>query len=303
MTRTKEDEKDKNRERTNLEGEMAKLKEMFGEWTRDIMKEIRTMRNEEKQGRNDRKKEFETMKTAIEQGKIEDEKNRERITNLEKLWKEKEEKRDVEWNKRLEEVERKAENTRQEMERRRQEDIKEKEEMNRRTKELEEKTNTGTPDERQIVKIVHSEIAVNRETEERKERKNNIIITGFKIKNEEQRREELSTFINEIAEKNIKIKEISEVNGQNQKLYRIKLEEWEDKQKLITMSKKLKGQNIYINNDLTRKEDYIQKKIRDIARKEREAGKRTRVGFKRIWIDDREYKWCEEEEKLKDAIF
>jgi len=62
--------------------------------------------------------------------------------------------------------------------------------------------------------------------------------------------------------------------------------------------KKFGSRKIYIDNDLTREEREVQRKLREVARGERANGKRTRVGYSRIEIEGQIYIWNEKENRI-----
>lgn len=47
----------------------------------------------------------------------------------------------------------------------------------------------------------------------------------------------------------------------------------------MTNKNKLKNKNIYIDNDLTKKEKRIQREIAEVARVEREGGAKVKIGY------------------------
>lgn len=61
------------------------------------------------------------------------------------------------------------------------------------------------------------------------------------------------------------------------------------------MSKKnnLKEKNLYIDNDLTKKEKKIQKSIADFAREKRKRRVRVKIGYKKTRINGKDYRWKE----------
>jgi len=61
--------------------------------------------------------------------------------------------------------------------------------------------------------------------------------------------------------------------------------------------KKLGHRKIYIDN-LTQEERGVQRKLKEIARGERADGRRARVEYRRIEIEDQIYVWNEEEERM-----
>jgi hypothetical protein len=79
-----------------------------------------------------------------------------------------------------------------------------------------------------------------------------------------------------------------------------KIESWEQKKNIMlnkSTLKERKGDRIYIEDDLTNEERKTQKKLREVAREERDRGKRMKNIDKRGIV-----KWDEREEKLKKII-
>lgn len=68
------------------------------------------------------------------------------------------------------------------------------------------------------------------------------------------------------------------------------------------MSKKKElRRGIIIEDDLTRKEREIQQKLREMAREGKEKGDNNiKVGYKKIYLKDKWYRWNEKEEKLEE---
>lgn len=71
-----------------------------------------------------------------------------------------------------------------------------------------------------------------------------------------------------------------------------KLRIWEQKREVMIKKNKLKGKQLY-TDDLTVKERAIQKEIRDIAKKEREQGTETKVGYRKLKVENKVFKWKE----------
>lgn len=53
----------------------------------------------------------------------------------------------------------------------------------------------------------------------------------------------------------------------------------------------LKGKNLFIDNDLTKKERDIQNNIMDLTSAERRKGTRVKVGYRKVQINDQFYVW------------
>jgi hypothetical protein len=56
---------------------------------------------------------------------------------------------------------------------------------------------------------------------------------------------------------------------------------------------------MYIDDDLTKEERETQKKLRELAREERDRGKRVKIGYWKIQINGEWFRRDEREEKLK----
>jgi hypothetical protein len=72
------------------------------------------------------------------------------------------------------------------------------------------------------------------------------------------------------------------------------LESWGEKRKVMENKRKLrekKGKRVYIEDDLTKKERDIQKELRALAKEERQKGLRVKVGYKKIWIEGKGFRW------------
>jgi hypothetical protein len=54
---------------------------------------------------------------------------------------------------------------------------------------------------------------------------------------------------------------------------------------------------MYIDDDLTNEERKTQKKLREVAREERDRGKRVKIGYRKI--NGEWFMWDEREKKLK----
>jgi hypothetical protein len=67
-----------------------------------------------------------------------------------------------------------------------------------------------------------------------------------------------------------------------------KIESWEQKSNNMLNKSKLKerkGERMYIGDDLTNEERKTQKKLRKVAREERDRGKKVKTGYRKIQIN------------------
>ncbi|KAH0814053.1 hypothetical protein GEV33_008739 [Tenebrio molitor] len=142
------------------------------------------------------------------------------------------------------------------------------------------------------------------ENEERRRRKNNIVITGWRSEgsSKQQSREKVEKFIKE----NIGEAKVKDCYNINKDQILVQMEEWSGKEKVMKQKGKLRGnratEKIFIDNDLTKKEREIQKKIRAIAREERRQGKDLKVGYMKITIEGVQMRWNEEKGRLEKRV-
>lgn len=154
------------------------------------------------------------------------------------------------------------------------------EKLNRRIDEMEEKSNTKN----QILerKMFQSE-ALNR--------KNNIIIKGLQVESRTAT-QDVENMMKSNLELNIDIKEVVILETKReQKMIVVKMENMEDKKKVMKAKNKLKGKNIYIEDDMTKEERMVQYELRKSARNIRKTGKEVKIGFQKLIIDGERQYW------------
>lgn len=66
--------------------------------------------------------------------------------------------------------------------------------------------------------------------------------------------------------------------------------------------KNLKGTNMFIDDDITKKEREIQKKIRERADEEKRKENKTRIGYQKLEINGTWMKWQENAEKFRNIF-
>lgn len=137
------------------------------------------------------------------------------------------------------------------------------------------------------------------EQNERKNKKCNIVIKGVEF-NKMGTLVAVEEFLEETLGVAVKIKQTYEIKQKNGKTMNIvTLNKWEDKIKIMRNKNRLKGKNIYIDNDQTAKEREIQRKIREAAEKERKNGKKIRVAYQKLIVNDNIWIWNKEKEELE----
>jgi hypothetical protein len=141
------------------------------------------------------------------------------------------------------------------------------------------------------------------EEQEKRVRRKNIVVTGLD-EEECENEKKLEKWMKAELEVEVRVKEMYKINGG--KMIVAELESWGEKRKVMENKRKLrekKGKRVYIEDDMTKKERDTQKKVRTLAKEEREKGLRVKVGYKKIWIEGKGFRWDEENGKLHTANF
>lgn len=129
---------------------------------------------------------------------------------------------------------------------------------------------------------------------EKEERKNNIVIKGIK-KEGWITKEWAEKFIKEKIDVEVKVNKCRKSNN----VLIITLEEEIKKREVMRAKNRLKGERIFIENDLTWEERKIQEKIYRWAKEERSNGREIKVGYARVNIEGSWIKWGDIERKLE----
>lgn len=132
------------------------------------------------------------------------------------------------------------------------------------------------------------------ENQEKKERKNNIIIKGKNFP-KENKKQEIKEFVKKELGVKVEIEEAYKVGREEMNVTVVKLENFEQKIEILKNKYKLGRREIYIDCDLTKEEQKIQATIRKVAKEERNAGKKTKVGYRKMVVDGIQYEWRDEE--------
>lgn len=126
-------------------------------------------------------------------------------------------------------------------------------------------------------------------------------MSGIKIDTEDKK--VLKQAVENMFENNLQVKvQIKAAHRLGEKICLIEMEKEEEKEKIMKSKHKLKDINdekIYINNDMTKKEREKSKEIRKIAKNERDKGKNVKIGYNKINVDGKEWKWNKDTERLE----
>lgn len=137
---------------------------------------------------------------------------------------------------------------------------------------------------------------------EREKRRNNVVVSGLIIDNSNPAdlREGMKNFIQQKLEVSVPIKTAYKIGP---KMCVVQLESFEDKVKLMQNKWKLKnmeGDKVFFNNDLTRKEREGDKQIRKKAEEERKQGKTVKIGYQKVTIEGKEWRWSADKNTLEE---
>lgn len=123
------------------------------------------------------------------------------------------------------------------------------------------------------------------ELRERHERKNNIVIRGVNFFPENQIWV-VEEFLRIELGLDVRVAEVWCPRG-SKHLAIAKPKNWNDKQEILRRKSRLGTRRIFIEPDMSKAEQEIQRKLRLIARQERAKGVNVRLGHQRIQVNDR----------------
>ncbi|XP_070531436.1 uncharacterized protein [Cardiocondyla obscurior] len=128
-----------------------------------------------------------------------------------------------------------------------------------------------------------------KEREKKKWRKNNLIIRGIKIKNEEKKalKEQMGEII-EATDVKAKIEDVNKIGGVNKGGYGmmwVKMENFKEKLEILKCKGKLKDRTEWIGDDLTEYERKVEWLIKREADRLKREGKQVKIGYKKIWVN------------------
>ncbi|CAL1671609.1 unnamed protein product [Lasius platythorax] len=185
----------------------------------------------------------------------------------------------------------------------------EKEEMRKRIEELEERMKDvatkgegkGEEEKGKGMEERIKRIEMREERKEREERRRNIVIKGLRGGEKEVERR-VGEILKELGIET-EGKEKRYVGGRKEGekgIAIIKLNSVEEKKEVIRKRRDLKDKEVRIDDDLTWKERMMRRNLEKVAWGERGRNKRVWVGYGKIQIDGKWWRWEEEEERLRD---
>lgn len=132
------------------------------------------------------------------------------------------------------------------------------------------------------------------EKQEKEKRRNNLIIKGMLFEDDQSLKQKVMEFFGKEMEMEVNIEEAYRLGKAEARTTVAKCANFEHKVAVLKNKRKLPS-NIYIDCDLTEQEREVQLAIRKVAREEKDRGKRTRVGYRKLEVEGVKYEWSEVE--------
>jgi len=138
------------------------------------------------------------------------------------------------------------------------------------------------------------------ERKEREEKRRNIVIKGIKGGKDEVEKE-IKEIMRELGEEIGKesIRSVRKI-GKEMNISIVRLKNMDQKRRVMMRRKYMKGRNIKIEDDLTWIERKIEWRLKEIARLEREKGRRVWVSYGKIQIEGKLWRWDEGMQTIRD---
>lgn len=130
--------------------------------------------------------------------------------------------------------------------------------------------------------------------------RNNLFITGVEMDTGSE--EALREAMEKMMEKELGIEaRVGKAYAVGQKGFIVEMRNWGDKLKILREKRKLRGGKIFIDAELTHREREIQRRLREMAREERNKGAMVRVGYQKMEINGKTVNWDDEENRLMEV--
>ena len=207
-------------------------------------------------------------------------------------WKAEQREREEKWRKEREELKEEIADLKQRMDRI---------ESERKEEKKEKQTDDGKNERGRKIEteIIQKSLEKWKEEEERQKRRINIIIKGVD-KNEKNIKEVVNELWRtmELEVKAEEIREIGKGDGKGRRMILVRMKDKGSKVEVMRNKNKLRGRTERIQDDWTWKERAMQWRLEKIAWEERKKGKTAWVRYGKIWMEERWWRWSEEEERL-----
>ncbi|KAF2894833.1 hypothetical protein ILUMI_11341 [Ignelater luminosus] len=127
-----------------------------------------------------------------------------------------------------------------------------------------------------------SHLEMKLEQKDKEDKNKNIVIRGLEVE-EKEASKSVEVLIKEKLGISASIEKTDVINMKsNQKIIIVKVTTWKDKKEIMQQKRKLKGTNIFIDEDRTKDERRIQRLIREKSYVEKRKRNKERVGSKKF---------------------
>lgn len=141
------------------------------------------------------------------------------------------------------------------------------------------------------------------EMREKRDRRNNIIIKGDEIPQGRTPKDTVEEIIRDKVQAEAVIVDAFWIRKRSGGSLLVgKVQNWEQKREIMLKKRNLKDIKLYIENDLTVKEREVQRDIAEVARAERAEGRKVKIGYRKIKIDNKVFRW-DDQKGLVEAKF
>ncbi|KAK4886832.1 hypothetical protein RN001_003103 [Aquatica leii] len=136
------------------------------------------------------------------------------------------------------------------------------------------------------------------EIQEKNKKIHNIIIKGLQLPNNNLETN-IETFLNQELNTEVNVTEAFKVGKKSDSMVIVaKLKSRTQKQLILTNKNKLKGKSVYIENDLTKAELEIQSILRQHANEELKKGRKAKIAYQKLYVDNELYIWNKKQKQL-----
>ncbi|XP_018397084.1 PREDICTED: golgin subfamily A member 6-like protein 6 [Cyphomyrmex costatus] len=136
--------------------------------------------------------------------------------------------------------------------------------------------------------------------QEKKERRCNIVIKGAEVENKPVRQAVKEVLEKIGEEKNVNVIDAFKIRNE---IIVAKISSTEEKSVIMRNRAKLRGTNVYIDDDLTKYERERQSRLRVWANDRRKDGMNARVKYGKVVMNGKEYVWDDCEKRMREKGF
>lgn len=171
--------------------------------------------------------------------------------------------------------------------------------LNERLDRMEKKLESWESQKEEIISR-QDQLETRIEALERQSKRNCMVITGMEVNQGKSVLETVNTFFRDRLYQDIEAVEAFAVKQRTggQKIV-ARVANSEHKSRIMKSKGNLKGNDkVYINDDLIKKDQYVQYKARQLRKELKAQGKEARIGHNKIYCDGQELRWNNLEERF-----